>query len=474
MQLNSLEFIGFFVIVFAAHWALPHKFRTPLIFISSLYFYSIFGVGFTALLLACITFTYFVGIFLEKHKSRRNLTISIIIALSPLLFIKYFDFITGIIGDVTKFEITPLRLLQPLGISYFTFQMISYLVDVYKGKQAAEKDFFVCGLFLCFFPQVISGPMTRPRDLAGQYKEVKTFKYEEGIGAAQLILLGFFKKMLVADNLSYYTSAAFKDPANMHSLSLVIIVFFYSIQIYADFSGYTDMARGFARLVGIRLTENFRQPYFSSSIKEFWSRWHISLSSWLSEYLYIPLGGSRVSPPRHLVNLFITFLISGLWHGATLNMLAWGALHGFYMVCGAATKGAREKLPSCLRAKTNIVTRGVSILFTFCLVAFAWIFFAAPTMENAMHFATNLTSDLSFSLSYIKESVVLIGLSQTGFLRLLIWIGCLFAVDLASRKKGFVELLSRKKWAVVVCYIFAVLIIMYGSFGDNNFIYFKF
>ncbi|MEG0803601.1 MAG: MBOAT family O-acyltransferase, partial [Pygmaiobacter sp.] len=429
MQLNSAGFFLFFAAIFALYWLVPHRVRNPLLFLASLGFYCSFGGGYVFLLLACITVTFFGGRYLARHRTKAVVRTAVAAALAPLLLLKYFNFLAlsfAGVFSVLALPFTPvlLALAQPVGISYYTFQMVSYLVDVYRGDTPPEENFCVCGLFLSFFPQIIQGPMTRPRLLAPQYHTERTFSYDRAIASAQSILLGIFEKKVVADNLAYYTAAVFKDAQQLHGGSLLLIAFFYTVQIYADFAGYTNMARGFAGLLGIELAENFKTPYLARSVKEFWNRWHISLSAWLRDYLYIPLGGNRTSTPRYLLNLFVTFLCSGLWHGASVMMLLWGALHGFYMVFGTLTKPLRDQMFARLHWKReSFSARVFSTAITFCLVGYAWIFFGAPTPAQGFYIASHLFYDFVPTLSYCKESIVLLGLSAEAFLRQMSLIG---------------------------------------------------
>lgn len=482
MQLNSFGFFAFFAVVFAAYWALPARWRVPVLFVASMGFYACFGSSYLLLLLGCITAVWAGGQWLAANPTKARLRLALVLAFAPLALFKYFDFASGLLASALSAIALPvspvlLRLAQPVGISYYTFQAVSYLVDIYRGKQKPEKSFFVCGLFLSFFPQIIAGPMTRPQVLAPQFTEERKFDYDTAIACAQLILLGLFKKMVVADSLAAWIGTYYRNGYQVYSGSLLLLALFYTIQIYADFSGYTDMARGFAGLLGIDLAENFRTPYLSTSIKEFWGRWHISLSSWLSEYLYIPLGGSRVSKPRHCFNLMVTFVLSGLWHGASLMMLLWGALHGVYMVVGTLTKPLRNRMFAALHwSRESITARIFSTAITFCLVAYAWIFFSAPTPEQGLYMATHLFTDFVPSVRYLKDSIVLLGLSPEAFLQQMLWIGSIFVLDLACYNTTFPAFLKARSKPVRIglCYLLVLLVVLFGNFGAGEFIYFKF
>lgn len=482
MQLTSLPFFVFFAAVFALYWALGPRFRTPLLFVASMGFYAGFGAEYLVLLFACCVICFAAARRLAACPARWRLALYLVLALLPLLLFKYFDFTSLLIAKIAGavgFSFSPvlLRLAQPAGISYYTFQMVSYLTDVYRKKQPPEQNFFVCALCLSFFPQITAGPLTRPRDLAPQYRQQKQFDSARALAAGRLIVLGLYKKLVVADTLGYYTDQVFADAGRLSSGSLLFIVFSYTIRIYADFSGYTDVARGTAALLGIDLAENFRTPYLSVSIKQFWSRWHMSLSGWLQEYVYIPLGGSRVSRPRHWLNLLVTFLVSGLWHGASLTMVAWGLLHGVYLVVGDMTRRGRERVCRAVGlSRDKLPGRVLSTLITFCLVAFAWIFFASPDMGQAVYIATHLFSDLSPTVQYAKNSIALLGLGGRALVRQCWCIGSMVGMDLIGGSEGFDRKLAAAPAAVRwgVCTAALAAVVLCGSLTDSTAMYFNF
>lgn len=485
MQLNSLRFFVFFAALFAVYWSLPHKRRRPLLFLASVLFYCGFGVKWLLLVLAASGFCLLAGRFLAQKPDKLLLGCAIVAGLLPLLFFKYFDFGAGLLSDALTFIGLPmspvfLRLAQPVGISYYTFQMIGYFVDVYKGKQKPATDFFTCSLYLFFFPQILAGPLTRPRELEKQFDKPAVFSSPQAVAAGQLIVLGLFKKMFVADNLSYYTAKVFGETAILERFyggSFLIATVLYSVQLYADFSGYTDMARGAAGLLGIELAENFETPYLSASMKEFWRRWHQSLSSWLVEYVYIPLGGSKVSRLRHYFNLMLTFFISGLWHGASIQMVLWGLLHGFYQVAGRITRPVRDAAFGLLHwRRESFSARAFSIGCTFCLAAFAWIFFAAPTPEKAFYIAGGLFKDFTFSLQYLKESLVLLGLSGAALWRQAGAVASMAALDLFCYNTTFPARLKKMPGgcAMILCWVLILAVMFFGAVGSGDFIYFKF
>lgn len=485
MQLNSVGFFGFFAVLFALYWALPHARRKPVLFLASVLFYCGFGANWLALVLAASLFCFLAGRLLGRRRTKPILAAAILLGLLPLLIFKYFDFASLVFAHLTAavgLPISPLllKLAQPVGISYYTFQMIGYFVDIYKQKQEPAEHFFDCALYLFFFPQILAGPLTRPRELAVELNTPAVFDTDRAVSAAQLVLLGLFKKMVVADNLAYYTAQVFGKEAllaRLHGGTLIVAAVLYSVQLYADFSGYTDMARGFAGLLGIRLAENFKTPYLSTSMKEFWRRWHMSLSGWLTEYVYIPLGGSRVGKLRHYANLMLTFFISGLWHGASVPMVLWGLLHGAYQVIGAITRPARDAAFRALHWKRDSLTaRAFSVAATFCLAAFAWIFFAAPTADRAFYIAGHLFYDFTPTLQYAKESLVLLGLTGKALVQQAAYIASLLILDLWCYNTTLPKRLSRlpKPAAMALCWVLAGAVILFAAFGAGDFIYFKF
>jgi D-alanyl-lipoteichoic acid acyltransferase DltB (MBOAT superfamily) len=335
------------------------------------------------------------------------LAITLIICLGILLFFKYFNFFYEIYCDLAKLfsGSSPsgyFVIMLPAGISFYTFQTASYVIDIYKGKVAAERHFGYYALFVSFFPQLVAGPIERPQDLLPQLKSSKSIKKDVDFSSAfRIMLIGFFKKIAVADIIGIYVNNIYNNLAEANGLSILIATILFTFQIYCDFSGYSDIAVGCAKLFGVNLTENFKTPYKSKSIKEFWNRWHISLSKWLRDYIYFPLGGSRVNKFRWAINILVVFFISGLWHGASYTYVVWGLIHAIFQIIGALTLKYRNavwdkihvdsegKLVSCLR-----------ICGTFLLVMFAWIFFRANSISDAFFAIGKIFSDYSFNDKY--------------------------------------------------------------------------
>lgn len=335
MLFNSLPFMVFLPIVFALYWLLPHKYRWILLLLSSYYFYMSWNAKYIILILFTTGVSYGAALLLEREKvsARRKavLLLSAVCCLGMLFFFKYFNFFSESVASVLNrfaIPINPiaLKIVLPVGISFYSFQTLSYVIDVYRGNVRAERHFGIYAAFISFFPQLVAGPIERTGNLLPQIKKKQVFCYDTAVYGLKRMLWGFFKKMVIADNLAQYVDMVFAEPSGFQRTDILIAVFFFTIQIYCDFSGYSDIAVGTAKLLGINLVSNFKSPYFSTSVREFWKRWHISLSTWFRDYVYIPLGGSRCGRARQILNLLITFTVSGLWHGANWTFLVWGGV----------------------------------------------------------------------------------------------------------------------------------------------------
>ena len=396
MLFNSLEFIIFFPIVVAAYFALKPKYRWILLLLASYYFYMAWNYKYIVLILISTVIDYFAGINIYHSNNKRLRKLLLLISLSAnlglLFFFKYFNFFGDSLNYLFDkinifYHIPAYNYLLPVGISFYTFQTMSYTIDIYRGKQQPERHFGRFALFVSFFPQLVAGPIERSVNLLPQFRKDFDFDYERIKNGILLMVWGFFKKVVIADRLAEYVNIVYNHPHDYGGLQNIIATFFFSFQIYCDFSGYSDIAIGAAAIMGYTLMTNFRRPYFSMSIREFWQRWHISLSTWFRDYVYIPLGGNRVVKWRWYYNLFITFLVSGLWHGAEWTFVIWGALHGFYLVFAIWTKNIREKVDRFFGLlKHPNIYKFTQILVTFVLVFFAWIFFRANNMNDALLF----------------------------------------------------------------------------------------
>lgn len=390
MTFNSWEFLVFYPVVALLYFILPKKLRWPMLLIASYYFYIFYQAELVFLIFGTTLVSWIASHIIERTKSkalrRVALAVTLVVCLGVLFFYKYFNFLAGSLVSLFGGEPSSivLNLILPVGISFYTFQTLSYVIDVYRGDIKTERNFFFYALFVSFFPQLVAGPIERPDNLIPQLKENHRWSSENALKGAKHMIVGFFKKVAVADTISVYVNSVYNNVESATSLGVVIATVLFAVQIYCDFSGYTDIATGCARIMGIRLMKNFDHPYMSTSIKEFWSRWHISLSSWFKDYLYFPLGGSRCAKWRHLLNLMIVFLVSGLWHGAAWTYVVWGALHGVYQIVGQLTRRGRDVLLSKIGlSEQNLAIRLIRRLNTFILVAFAWIFFRANSTGDA-------------------------------------------------------------------------------------------
>lgn len=333
MLFNSISYAIFLPIVFSIYWIVPHNIRWIVLLISSYYFYMSWNIQYVLLILFTTLVSYLAALLLERIEEnsikKLLLFITVLICLSILIFFKYFNFFSFNIASFVSFigiDLDPILLdiILPVGISFYTFQTLSYVIDVYKGDISAERHFGYYATFISFFPQLVAGPIERTRNLLPQIKSKVEFSYKQATYGLKLISWGLFKKIVIADTLAVYVQPVYKNPYEYNGFALLLGSLFFTIQIYCDFSGYSDIAIGSSKLLGINLMRNFHSPYFSSSIKEFWSRWHISLSTWFRDYLYIPLGGNRSGNIRKYLNIIFTFFISGLWHGANWTFVIWG------------------------------------------------------------------------------------------------------------------------------------------------------
>lgn len=479
MLFNSFSYAVFLPIVFVIYWAIPNKFRWILLLLASYYFYMSWNVKYVFLIVFITFMSYVLARLLEKESDRRKkkwILISMIaICLGILFFFKYFNFFMESINDVLRmfalsFSPVTLKLILPVGISFYTFQTISYVIDVYRGDIPAEHHFGKYALFVSFFPQLVAGPIERTDHLMPQVKAEHTFNYEQASYGLKLMAWGYFKKIVIADTLSQYVSYVYNAPQNYTGFVLIVATVFFSIQIYCDFSGYSDIAVGTARLFGIQLMTNFKSPYFSESIKEFWNRWHISLSCWFRDYVYIPLGGNRVSPLRHGFNLMITFLVSGLWHGADWTFVVWGGLHGAAQILeNSVLHLNRKKKSSAIKVVKTIM------IFAFC--SFAWIFFVSASINDAVYVISHMFCGIKDPVVYLRDGVSAMDFAGIDKIVLCISLFILFLYDYVSLKNDVICIISSRRivvrWAVYC--IFVLWIIMNVPYNySGEFIYFQF
>lgn len=402
MVFNSFVFWIIFPCIFSIYWIIPVHFRnvrTLYLFIVSYLLYMNWKPAFAVALLGVTVVTYIGARLLEEHDNRRKIIVVFfaILGLLPLLIFKYYNFLNnsitiGLEYIGMQFSLPGLNWAIPIGISFFTFQAIGYLLDVYQKRISAEKNFFDYALFVSFFPQITSGPISTAKDLIPQIKEPHCFMYKQGVEGLRKLLWGMFLKCVVADRLGLYVDTVYANYEYFSGLNCLIASMFYTIQIYCDFAGYSLMAIGIAKTLGFDLVNNFNRPYFATSITEFWKRWHISLTRWLTTHVYINLGGNRCSTFRQYWNIMATFIVSGLWHGANWTFVVWGIIHGFLQIIekalGLAPKGCYAS-----RIEAWKFLKPIRIIITFMLVNFAWIFFRMPTVSDAWEFIERIFMD---------------------------------------------------------------------------------
>ena len=440
------------------------------------------------LLLTSTLVDYFAGLMMGRAPSRRKrtkyLVISLVSNLGLLFFFKYYDFFSD---SLTSFfglfhcPVQPpeLNLLLPIGISFYTFQTLSYSIDVYRGRQKPERHLGRFALFVSFFPQLVAGPIERSRNLLPQFLRKINFDYVRVTDGLKLMAWGLFKKVVIADRLAVLVDTVYNNPADLTGVHFVVATVFFAFQIYCDFSGYSDIAIGGARVLGFDLMDNFNRPYSSRSTSEFWKRWHISLSSWFRDYLYIPLGGSRVRIPRWCFNIAVVFLISGFWHGANWTFVIWGGLHGFYLLFGAATGGVRRKIARRLMLhRIPGLQKTAALLVTFILVTFAWIFFRANNVSDALHIVSRLPVGWNALLSVegMRAVFLQMGMGRVSFIIAIMSIFFMELVHYVERHRNMRTMLSdRPAWVRWPFYIILVLaIINLGGMNAVPFIYFAF
>lgn len=419
-----------------------------------------------------------------KIKRKKWLLISIITNLSILFGFKYFNFfnenVQALFNSLNIFYgVSSFDLLLPVGISFYTFQTLSYTIDVYNGRTQAQKHLGIFAVYVSFFPQLVAGPIERSKNLLPQFYIEHKFSFNRIKYGLQQMLWGFFKKVVIADRLAIVVDAVYNNLDDYTGISLLVATLFFAFQIYCDFSGYSDIAIGSARIMGFELMDNFKRPYFSKSILEFWRRWHISLSTWFRDYLYIPIGGSRVVKWRWYYNLFITFIISGLWHGANWTFITWGGLHGIFLILAIILTKPERYIIKMLRLDNSIIHKIYKVTFTFSLVCFAWIFFRANNISDALYIINNLFIDISDYSDIQKMKINLRGIG-VGLNEILISISLIILMEVYNiyERSGDVWKKLEKKpiwirWGLYYILLFCILFLAPYS-RLNNFIYFQF
>ncbi len=488
MLFNSIEFAFFFPVVTILFFLLPHKFRWFLLLAASCFFYMFFKPVYILILAFTIVIDYFAGIWIaneERKKQRRLLLLlSIIANVGVLAVFKYFNFlaenINVLFGAIYVHKTIPLlNILLPIGLSFHTFQAMSYTIEVYKKRQAPERHFGIYALYVMFYPQLVAGPIERPQNILHQFHEKKFFDYENMRRGLILIAWGMVKKVVIADRLALFVNQVYNNPSEYSGLPLVIATVFFAFQIFCDFSGYSDIAIGTARCMGFNLMTNFDRPYQSTSISEFWRRWHISLSTWFRDYVYITMGGNKVSNNRRYFNLLIVFLLSGVWHGANWTFIIWGALHGCYLIA----EDIFYKKYNYIKESVNPYVKLTKQAIVFLAVILAWIFFRASTVSASFYILKNFFLDWGVQIKKVLRNenmlrLKLLYLGQDGiqFYLAIFFILLMIIIHRLQGKVSFDEWVINKnkkaRWSLY--YGMLLLFIFFGVFNRSDFIYFQF
>ncbi|TAH27660.1 MAG: MBOAT family protein [Cytophagales bacterium] len=478
MLFNSFEFLIFFPLVIAVYFLLPHRWRWLELLFASCVFYMAFVPEYILILGLTIVVDYYAGIWIENTQGKtkkRYLVISIIVTCLILFVFKYFYFVNDNLLLIANFfglhyPTNFIKIILPIGLSFHTFQSLSYVIEVYRGKQKAEKHFGVYALYVMYFPQLVAGPIERPQNVLHQFYIPQSFDVRRISSGLKLMAWGFFKKVVIADRLSVFVNLVYNDMDHYTGWYMILATVFFAFQIYCDFSGYSDIAIGISRVIGIDLMKNFDRPYFSQSISEFWRRWHISLSTWFKDYVYIPMGGNRVSSSRQYLNLFTTFSLSGIWHGANWTYVFWGSLNGVYLIIAILI----NRYDSFFKTKFQLPTFLLQLwntLSTFVLICLAWVFFRANNFGDAFQ----IIYKMKFA-SLEQLGVPLFPVNQYDFNLSILFIGVLMVIEYFQKDRAIEEMINTKplfwKWAAYVALI--LIILNFGVFESQDFIYFQF
>lgn len=491
MLFNSMDFLLFFPVVVFFYFLIPDPIKHLWLLAASYYFYMSWDAKYGLLILFCTVCTYFCGLLIESSRENRKKTylctaICIVLVFSILAYYKYTGFTLNTLEQILRqlgitWKAPAVNIILPVGISFFTFQAVSYVIDVYRGDIYAEKNFFRYALFVSFFPQLVAGPIERSKNLLKQLAVPQKFSYENAREGILLMIWGYFLKMVIADRAAIFVDAVYADTIQFQGWYMIVANILFAIQIYCDFSGYSIIAMGAAKVLGIHLMENFQSPYLSESVSEFWRRWHISLTSWFKDYLYIPLGGSRKGAIRKHINKIIVFLVSGLWHGAQWSFVAWGGLNGLYQVLEDLLKPFRNKLVHALHInRDSVVHKLIRITVTNILVTISWVFFRADSIREAFQIIIGMLTVWNPQI-FINGAFFSLGLRRKNFMVLAISIFILFAADYCKKqgivlRKRIIQQPSWIRWLIFSISISAIL--LFGIWGPaynaTNFIYFQF
>ena len=484
MSFNSLSFAVFFPIVAAVYFILPQKVKNIWLLAAGYFLYLSWELSYGLILAFVSLVTYIGGRLLEKRQKKGILLPVILLTLLPLLIFKYLDFFIRNINFFTsRAGLTindPWELILPVGISFYTFQALGYVIDVYRKKISAEKDPVVYFLFVSFFPLLLSGPIERAGSLIPQFRKKHVFDADRILRGFLLMLWGFFLKMVVSDRLSVYVNAVFEEYKKYNGVYVILAICFFSLQIYCDFAGYSNMARGCGEIMGFDIIQNFRQSYLATSVADFWRRWHISLTSWFRDYIYIPLGGNKKGAVRKYINILAVFAISGLWHGASWNFVFWGVINGVFQVAGGVLKPLRDKAVSALKIdRSSFGHRCLKTIATFIPVAFAWTFFKAPSFMTGVRMIREAFRYNPWVL--FDKSLYKLGLNELEFSIMTAGLFVLLAADIINENGIVIRDFVKKQalWFRWLFYVTAIVtVVIFGVYGPGydaaDFIYFKF
>lgn len=498
MLFNSTEYMIFLPAVLLVYFVIPKKVKQLWLLAASYFFYMCWNAKYALLILASTVITYTSGILIERiknssadeaektKKKKWVVAFSLIINLGILFIFKYLNFavetaagllsVFGVHWTVPQFDI-----ILPVGISFYTFQALSYTIDVYRDEIRAEKNFITYALYVSFFPQLVAGPIERSKNLIRQLKEPKKFQFESFREGVLLMIWGFFLKIVIADRIGMFVDTVYGNYQQFGGYYLIVATILFAFQIYCDFAGYSYIAMGTAKTLGVTLTDNFNAPYYAVSITDFWRRWHISLSSWFRDYVYFPLGGNRRGTVRKQINKMIVFLLSGLWHGASLTYVVWGGINGLYQVIGDGLRPVRDKVVKvCGLHRESFGHKLFQVLFTFVLIDFSWIFFRARTISEAFEIIGSIFSARNPWILF-DGSLYSCGLDFNDFWLTVVSLGVLLAAD-GFKRKGIVlrdKIAEQDAWFRIVFIALAILVLLvfglYGPYYDaGKFIYFQF
>lgn len=498
MLFNSTSFLIFLPVVLIVYFIIPDKIKYLWLLVASYYFYMCWNIKYVFLIFLSTVITYASGLLLEKINCANDSEIrkvkekklvvagSLLINLGILFYFKYANFTFNLVAKgleviSIQYKAPAIDMILPVGISFYTFQALSYTMDIYRGELYAEKNFFRYALFVSFFPQLVAGPIERSKNLLKQLAVPSRFSFENAREGVLLMLWGYFLKVVLADRIAIFVDSIYGNYANYDGYYLIVATIFFAVQIYCDFAGYSIIAMGSAKMLNIQLMENFDAPYLAVSVAEFWRRWHISLTTWFKDYLYIPLGGSRKGKIRKYINKMIVFLVSGLWHGASISFVVWGGMNGLYQIVGEVLQPFRDRWVKILNLDRNsIAHRLLNTVTTFMLVDFTWIFFRASRLKDAIHIIKRIIEAKQPWILF-DGSLYSCGLDSKNFWLMIICICVLLVADniKLSGIKIRKIIVKQDGWAQILVVSFSILVILiFGIYGtgydEAAFIYFQF